>query len=123
MAADYRASVYATAYAADPICSSPRVVKAVTSRFNWAERNTFRWGVQLGALANPRPNPTPVLDVGVIAKRYCMAEALMSDGTQSTAYYVVSFGQGFASLGNNVDSCVVGFDPWRVHDWACRTVR
>ena len=35
----------------------------------------------------------------------------------------LEFGQGFATIGNYVDFCVVGLDPWHVHDEACRTVR
>jgi hypothetical protein len=108
---------------ADTLCTAPRVLSGVISRFNWAERNTFKRGFELSALANPRANPDPVLNVGVIPKRYCMAEAVMSNGTRSTAYYVVLMGQGLAGIGNGLDFCILGLDPWRVHDGECRTVR
>lgn len=107
----------------DTICAGPGVLSAIVSRFNWAEQNTFKRGFGLGALANPRPNLDPVLNVGVIPKRYCIADATMTNGRRTTAYYVVSLGQGFASIGSGLDFCVLGFDPWRVHDWQCRTVR
>ena len=111
------------ASAADSVCAAPRVLSGVISRFNWAERNTFKRGVELSALANPRANPDPVLNVGVIPKRYCVAEAVMSNGMRSTAYYVVLRGQGLAGIGNGLDFCILGHDPWRVHDGECRTVR
>ena len=108
---------------ADSLCSRPGVLSAVISRFNWAERNTFKRGFELSALANPRANPDPVLNVGVIPKRYCIADAMMTNGMRSTAYYVVLRGQGLAGLGNGLDFCILGLDPWRVHDGECRTVR
>jgi hypothetical protein len=108
---------------ADGLCAAPRVLSGVISRFNWAERNTFKRGFELSGLANPRANPDPVLNVGVIPKRYCMAEAMMSNGTQSTAFYVVLMGQGLAGVGNGLDFCILGLDPWRIHDGECRTVR
>ncbi len=108
---------------ADSLCARPGVVSGVISRFNWAERNTFKRGFELAALANPRANPDPVLNVGVIPKRYCVAEAMMTNGMRTTAYYVVAMGQGLASIGNGLDFCLLGLDPWRVHDGECRTVR
>ena len=108
---------------ADAFCADPDVLSAIMSRFNWAERNTFKRGFELGALANPRPNPDPVLNVGVIPKRYCLADATMTNGRRSTAYYVVLLGQGFATIGDGLDFCILGLDPWRVHDAHCRTVR
>ena len=108
---------------ADGLCAAPRVLSGVISRFNWAERTTFKRGFELAALANPRANPDPVLNVGVIPKRYCIAEAMMSNGSRSTAYYVVLMGQGLAGIGNGLDFCILGLDPWRVHDGECRTVR
>ena len=108
---------------ADSLCAAPGVLSGVISRFNWAERNTFKRGFELSALTNPRANPDPVLNVGVIPKRYCVAEAMMSNGTRSTAYYVVLMGQGLAGIGNGLDFCILGLDPWRVHDGECRTVR
>ena len=108
---------------ADSLCAAPHVLSGVMSRFNWAERNTFKRGFELSALANPRANPDPVLNVGVIPKRYCVAEAVMSNGTRSTAYYVILMGQGLAGIGDGLDFCILGLDPWRVHDGECRTVR
>lgn len=122
-AADPAARSPAPHVQADALCADPGVLSAIVSRFNWAERNTFKRGIEVAALANPRPNRDPVLNVGVIPKRYCLADATMTNGRRSTAYYVVSLGQGFASIGNGLDFCILGFDPWRVHDWQCRTVR
>jgi ABC-type uncharacterized transport system permease subunit len=122
-AADQGAGAAPVAAQPDALCASPLVVSAVVSRFNWAERTTFKRGFNLAALSNPRANPDPVLNVGVIPKRYCMAEAMMSNGMRSTAYYVVLMGQGLASIGNGLDFCIIGLDPWRVYDGACRTVR
>lgn len=59
----------------------------------------------------------------MVARQYCNATALMSDGHHRHVWYLVEFGMGFASLGNKVESCVEGFDPWHVYDAYCRVLR
>ena len=52
-----------------------------------------------------------------------MADATMTNGVPHTVFYAIEFGQGFASIGNYVNFCVLGLDPWHIYDEACRTVR
>lgn len=59
-----------------------------------------------------------------ITRHYCTAIAHMDNGTSYPVAYVISENQGFAGFGAmNVDFCVDGFDRWRVHDNACRSLR
>lgn len=111
------------ALAVDGACASERVTGRIMARFDWAERRTWRRGFTMAALADPRPSGHPFVEPGIIERSYCMADATMSDGSMATVYYAIEYGQGFASLGNYVDFCVLGLDPWHVHDEACRTVR
>ena len=67
-----------------------------------------------------RPSPIP--------RRWCKAAVTLSDGTRSTLTWVVEGGVGFAGPGlawlpDEVEFCVAGHDPWRVHDGTCRTTR
>ena len=67
-----------------------------------------------------RPSPIP--------RRWCAAEVTLSDGSRSALSWVVEGGVGFAATGlaritDEVEFCVAGHDPWRVHDGACRTTR
>ncbi len=67
-----------------------------------------------------RPSPIP--------RRWCAAVVTLSDGSRSTLSWVVASGAGFAAPGlayltDEVEFCVAGHDPWRVHDGNCRTTR
>lgn len=104
-------------------CADPTVRSRIMERFAWAERNTWQRGFVMASLENGRLSGHPYAEPGIIHREYCMADAAMTDGTWRTVYYAIEFGVGFASIGNYVDFCVLGLDPWRVHDAGCRTVQ
>ncbi|WP_048647699.1 hypothetical protein [Nitratireductor soli] len=58
-----------------------------------------------------------------IERRYCRAMARLSDGRDRTIWYLIEYGQGFASIGDNVEFCVSGFDRWNVYNAYCRVLR
>lgn len=58
-----------------------------------------------------------------IARRYCGATALLSDGRKRPVWYLIEHGMGFVGLGDNVEFCVSGFDRWRVYNGRCRVLR
>jgi hypothetical protein len=104
-------------------CASPHVVGRILERFAWAERTTWHRGFVMASLDNPRLSGHPYFEPGLIRRDYCMADSLMTNGSAYTVYYAIEYGVGFASIGNYVDFCVLGLDPWRVHDGGCRTVQ
>ena len=104
-------------------CADPIVRKRIMERFAWAERHTWHRGFVMASLSNGRVGEHPFYEPGLIHREYCMADATMTNGSARTVYYTIEFGQGLASMGSYVDFCVLGLDPWRVHDEACRTVR
>jgi hypothetical protein len=106
----------------DP-CADPEVLRGITDRFAWAETRTWHRGFIMASLMNPRSSNHAFYEPGIIPRHYCMADSQMTDGAGRTVYYTIEIGQGFASIGNTVDFCVIGLDPWHVHDEACRTVR
>jgi hypothetical protein len=59
----------------------------------------------------------------LIGRRYCEARAVVHDGQVSPIYYLIETHQQFAGIGAKVTFCLPGYDPWRVYDAACRTVR
>jgi hypothetical protein len=109
--------------AIDLPCSSANVLGRIMDRFAWAERSTWHRGFVMQALDNARPSGHPFYEPGIIKRDYCMADSLMTNGDQRTVYFTIEYGVGFASIGNYVDFCVLGLDPWYVHDESCRTVR
>jgi hypothetical protein len=104
-------------------CGDGRTLGRIVERFAWAERNTWRRGFVMASLANPRPSGHPWLEPGIVERTYCRADALMTNGALHEVHYAIEHGMGFASVGDYVDFCVLGLDPWRVHDGWCRTVR
>ena len=104
-------------------CADERALARIVERFAWAERNTWRRGFEIAAIANPRPSGHPFVEPGIVERTYCVADSVMTNGAPHPVYYAIEHGMGFASIGDYVDFCVLGLDPWRVHDGACRTVR
>ena len=69
-----------------------------------------------------------------IARRYCGAKAVLSDGRERAVWYFIEEGMGYATLadgfglatdtvGSNVEFCVSGFDRWNVYNGGCRVLR
>ena len=58
-----------------------------------------------------------------IGRRYCGATVALSDGKSRPIWYLIEEGMGFASLGDNVEFCVSGFDRWYVYNGRCRVLR
>jgi len=58
-----------------------------------------------------------------IGRRYCGATVELSDGQQREMWYLIEEGMGFASIGDNVEFCVSGFDRWYVYNGRCRVLR
>jgi hypothetical protein len=104
-------------------CTSPSVLGRIMERFAWAERSTWHRGFVMASIDNPRPSGHPFTEPGLIQRDYCMADSLLTNGEMRTVYYAIEYGVGFASIGHYVDFCVLGLDPWRVHDGGCRTVQ
>jgi len=104
-------------------CAGANALARIKYNFAWAERKQWHRGFVIASIGNPRPSGHPYAEPGLIHRDYCVADAIMTDGTQHEVYYVIEHGQGFAGIGSDVDSCVPGLDPWHVHDGHCRTVR
>lgn len=58
-----------------------------------------------------------------IGRRYCGATVHLSDGGERPIWYLIEEGMGFASIGDNVEFCVSGFDRWYVYNGDCRVLR
>ena len=65
----------------------------------------------------------PANETWPIGRRYCGATVSLSDGHARTIWYLIEEGQGVASIGDNVEFCVAGFDRWMVYNGRCRVLR
>jgi hypothetical protein len=113
-------------YAEPGICGQAWVLRAITYRFRHQVTNvphlpnvaiTNFYGIH-----ERRYLPT-YDDVWPIGRRYCDATVALSDGDRRDIWYLIEEGQGFASIGNNVEFCVAGFDRWLVYNGRCRVLR
>lgn len=120
-----------TAAAGEPSsldCTSASVLGRVKGNFRYMVNHVpYQPDVEITGFERIRENPYPGVmnDWGGsrVARQYCRATALLSDGHKRSVWYVIEAGMGFASLGNNVESCVAGFDRWHVYDGYCRVLR
>ena len=108
------------------VCAERWVLRKITSRFAYQVRNVpnlpdvgitdfqrIRENRYLPALGEERP----------IGRRYCEATVILSDGNGREVWYLIEEGQGLASIGDNVEFCVAGFDRWNVYNSGCRILR
>ncbi|WP_173931316.1 hypothetical protein [Chelativorans sp. Marseille-P2723] len=65
----------------------------------------------------------PATPYSPIERRYCQANVLLTDGVDRPIWFLIEYGQGFASIGDNVEFCVLGFDRWNVYNSGCRVLR
>ena len=109
--------------AAAPACDGAGILSRIRERFASAHAWTWRTGLTISAIewaGDSRPGGEyPSL----IGRRYCEARAVISTGQPSPVYYLIETHQGFAGVGTRVTFCLPGYDPWRIYDASCRTVR
>jgi hypothetical protein len=106
-----------------PACDEPSVLARVSEKFAYADARILFTGLSIERFDRIRESAVKAGGPGLIDRRFCHATAWMSDGRKSEAVYLIESGQGFASLGWHVESCLPGFDPYRVHDNWCRSIR
>lgn len=107
------------------VCSEQSILKRVTSGFAYQNRHIPEL---------PRNKINSVSDIALkryepakhspqITRTYCQATAQLDNNEQRQVYYMIEDGQGFASIGRNVEFCVEGYDLWHVYDAHCRVLR
>lgn len=123
----------APAFAADPIghetyagaCSDRKFLAKIEHRFRHQVRHVPELPqVAIDEFRNIREvRHEPEDDRHPISRQYCEAEVLLSDGQDRDIWYLIEGDMGFASIGDNVEFCVAGFDRWYVYDGHCRVLK
>jgi hypothetical protein len=106
-----------------PDCASPSVLAKVRAKVAYGAPRVL--GYHLGIEQFDGIGETALKEYGesLIDRRYCSATAWLSNGERSEVVYLIEATQGFASIGWNVESCLPGYDRWRVYDAWCRSIR
>ena len=106
------------------VCAEPRFLNRIVSRFRHQVRNVPNLP-DVGIVDFRRIHQhryQPASESWPIGRRYCGATVTLSDGRDRAIWYLIEEGQGFASIGDNVEFCVSGFDRWMVYNGRCRVL-
>lgn len=111
----------------DPgVCGNSRVLNRIAQRFRHQVRHVPHLPqvdiVNFHRIGETRYLPK-IRDKRPIERRYCHAQAALSDGYSRDIWYLIERPMGFAGVGSNVEFCVAGFDRWHVYGGRCRAVR
>lgn len=107
------------------VCAQSWVLNKITSRFRHQVRHVPNLP-DVAILNFQRIHEhryLPASEEWPIGRRYCGATVALSDGQNRSIWYLIEEGQGFASIGDNVEFCVAGFDRWMVYNGRCRILR
>lgn len=106
-----------------PACDDPAVLGRIMHRF--ADRETSFWQSSLTIQGFDRIRDIAMRPWGAdfIPRRYCSAQAWMSDGRKRVTYYSVREGLGPIGIGYDVQWCVTGLDRNLAYAPWCRAAR
>jgi hypothetical protein len=111
------------AYPGLPACDSPGVVARVVGKAAHPSLMAWNEPVYVEHIDGVRQTGLKAGGPGLIDRRYCHARVWLSNGRRSQAVYVIEAGQGFAGIGWHVESCLTGYDPYKVYDGWCNAIR
>ena len=86
----------------------------ITTQFWEKERKFWNSPLRITAYGNVHEKVFRPRESDNIPRRYCTAEAMVSDGKVRTVHYSIIEDGGIASMGQGVEWCVVGLD----RNWA-----
>lgn len=109
----------------DPICGHANVRSTIANRFRHQVTHVPNLpNVAIVSFHDARVTRyEPSTPDSPIERRYCSASVALSDGYARPIWYLIEYGQGFASLGDNIEFCISGFDRWNVYNNNCSVLR
>jgi len=107
-----------------PACDAPRVLSHIQNRFGWADRHVLKRGLAIETIDRVHSNRSHTGNqYWSIPRLYCHGTAYMNDGHKRQIWWLIEGGMGFVGLGDNLEYCVSGLDPLKIHGAWCRSVR
>jgi hypothetical protein len=105
------------------VAECERALGTITSQF-WEKESTF-WNSSLRITAYGQVHETAFRpwQSDNMPRRYCSAEAMLSDGKVRAVHYSIIEDGGFAGYGQGVEWCVVGLDRNWAYSPNCRAAR
>jgi hypothetical protein len=107
-----------------PACDAPQVLSYIQKRFVWTDRHVLKRGLAIESIQRVHRNRSSHgREYWSIPRLYCHGTAYMNDGHKRQIWWLIEGGMGFAGLRDNLEFCVSGLDPFKVHGAWCRSVR
>jgi hypothetical protein len=105
------------------VAECERALSTITSQFR--EKESTFWNSSLTITAYGRIHETAFRpwQSDTIPRRYCTADAMLSDGKVRTVHYAIVEDGGFAGFGQGVEWCVTGLDRNWAYNPSCRAAR
>jgi capsid protein len=112
-------------YQDNSVCGQSWVLNRISRRFHYQVRHVPHLpNVEIAGFHRIRlTRSLPANERWPIGRTYCEATVTLSNGYDRNIAYLIEKGQGFASIGDNVEFCVSGFDRWMVYNGRCRVLR
>ncbi len=123
-AADYIQPGPAPAYAAPSVCGQKAVLGVIDHNFDYRDAHYLHAGLDIvdfrdAHLVSYRPSD----ETHLVGRTYCQATAVLNDNRPRPVWYLIETTMGYAGIGDNVEYCVAGLDPWHVYGAYCASVR
>ena len=107
-----------------PTCDEPGVLARIAEKFAYQDAHITMTGLVIANIDGVSEQALRAGGPGLIDRRYCNGTAWLSNGQASEVVFLIEGPKvGFASIGWHVESCLPAFDPYRVHDARCRSIR
>ena len=114
----------APAFAGAPDCSAPGVLSFIDISFDYKASHYLHRDLDITGLYKMHENRFEGRDdTHPVERVYCHARASMSDGHTRDVWYLIERNWGFAGIGQSVEFCVSGLDPWYAYGRNCRSLR
>ena len=106
-----------------PACSSEKVIKKISKRFNKTEKTYWETrGLVLNTVIKTHLHNDNAFPESPIKRRYCHGDAIFENGKKRRIHYLIEQGTGFAGFTWNVEYCIHGLDPWKYYDGRCQVL-
>ena len=111
-------------YSADvPLCDESGPLRRIRSNFRTKEGRFWNSDLEIVDFLNVREIANRPWVGGAIPRRFCRAEAVISDGAKRPVFYPIVEDGGFISMSYGVEWCVVGLDRNWAYNPACKMAK
>jgi hypothetical protein len=111
-------------YSSDvPLCSESGPLERIQSTFHTKESRFWQSDLRIVDFVNVREIAMRPWAAGAIPRRFCRAEAVVSDGVKRPVYYSIVEDGGLIGMTYGVEWCVVGLDRNWAYNPRCKEAR